>query len=245
MSLVRNSKLNAEELRKVRANEQSERTANVQLTTKVDDLQHTLQLRDLEIIKLLDKNEMLSHLNKTLEEESRALAQQISHLLAQNQSLLVRALNDKDSYHAEQQEFQEKLTVLHRHKEKLEEKIMEQYHMLEHKKEGVKEKPTFVRRAAKAIIPKSSGSRKSSLSGHMSAERMANGGSTTTEESSVYSADEALTTATTAAAQRSPFTTCRNGQLPGNNNHFKKHLTTVQNDTILFADETMLNGDRP
>lgn len=49
---------------------------------------------------------MLTHLNKTLEEENRALARQIDHLLAQNQNLLARALNDKDTYHAEQKEFQ-------------------------------------------------------------------------------------------------------------------------------------------
>lgn len=49
---------------------------------------------------------MLTHLNKTLEEESRALARQADQLLVQNQELLTRALNDKDSHHAEQKDFQ-------------------------------------------------------------------------------------------------------------------------------------------
>lgn len=43
---------------------------------------------------------------------------------------------------------------MRRHKEKLEEKIMEQYRMLDNKKVEAKEKPTFVKRAAKALIPK-------------------------------------------------------------------------------------------
>lgn len=49
---------------------------------------------------------MLNHLNRTLEEESKTLVRQMDHLLAQNQDLLARALNDKDNYYAEQKEFQ-------------------------------------------------------------------------------------------------------------------------------------------
>lgn len=49
---------------------------------------------------------MLNHLNRTLEEESKALVRQMDNLLAQNQDLLARALNDKDNYFAEQKQFQ-------------------------------------------------------------------------------------------------------------------------------------------
>lgn len=45
------------------------------------------------------------------------------------------------------------MNALRRHKDKLEEKIMDQYRMMDSKKYS-KEKPTLVKRAAKALIPR-------------------------------------------------------------------------------------------
>lgn len=44
--------------------------------------------------------------NGTLEVESRNLLRQMDQLIAQNQDLLTRAMNDKEHYHAEEKELQ-------------------------------------------------------------------------------------------------------------------------------------------
>ncbi len=49
---------------------------------------------------------MVNQLNKILEEENRNLLRQNNLLIGQNQSLLARAMNDKDTYHAELKECQ-------------------------------------------------------------------------------------------------------------------------------------------
>ena len=71
-------------------------------------------------------------------------------LLIQNQELHARSLNDKDAFYQQQRELQEKLVALRRHKESLEQKIIDQYKAMDSRK--IKEKPTFVKRAAKALI---------------------------------------------------------------------------------------------
>jgi hypothetical protein len=63
----------------------------------------------------------------------------------------------------EQRELQEKLMTLRRHKEKLEEKIMEQYKHAENVSRSLSggggspsQRPTFMKRAARALIKASS-----------------------------------------------------------------------------------------
>uniref|UniRef100_A0A915PJL1 HOOK N-terminal domain-containing protein n=1 Tax=Setaria digitata TaxID=48799 RepID=A0A915PJL1_9BILA len=196
ISLVRSAQLAEDELQKLRFAEQNQRSINERLIAQVDDLQRKLQARNLEIAELLQKIELFAHLNKTLEEESRTLDRQINRLLTQNQNFLTRTLNNKDSCGSEQRDFQEKLSSLRSHKEKLEGKIMEQFHMLDSKNVATKEKPTFVKRAAKALIPKNSGPHKSCMNGCgsilSSTERSINGGSI--GEKSDYSAAEVMTT---------------------------------------------------
>lgn len=52
---------------------------------------------------------------------------QLQALLTQNQELLTQTLESKDHFHEEERAYMEKLAELRRQKEKLEEKIMEQY----------------------------------------------------------------------------------------------------------------------
>ena len=112
---------------------------------------------------------MLTQLNRTHDEENKNLSRQIEMLMSQNKELWSRALTDKDQHLQEQKDFQvafrenfqgigfqERLSALRRHKEKLEEKIMEQYRSMENKRcvPDRNKQNTLVRRAAKALIPK-------------------------------------------------------------------------------------------
>ncbi|XP_029817503.1 girdin [Manacus vitellinus] len=89
--------------------------------------------------KLRDENEraiscilqLLSQLKGNLEEENRHLLDQIQTLMLQNRTLLEQNMESKDLFHVEQRQYIDKLNELRRQKEKLEEKIMDQYKFYE------------------------------------------------------------------------------------------------------------------
>ncbi|KAK2706070.1 hypothetical protein QYM36_016180 [Artemia franciscana] len=81
----------------------------------------------VELSKLSGKCDVLTQLNAALEEDRRSLMSQVSLLLAQYHDLLTQTLEDRDHYHTEEKSFTDKLNHLMRQKEKLEEKIMDQY----------------------------------------------------------------------------------------------------------------------
>ncbi|CAB3399123.1 unnamed protein product [Caenorhabditis bovis] len=168
-NLARNRDTLSQELRKNRNNDITKRYNGL-----LEDLNRQLQSKELEIAKMNHKIDALTQLNQTYNEENRNLSRQLEILLAQNKELLNRALNDKDQYHSEMKDFQEQLTALRRHKEKLEDKIMDQYRTMENKKTQERKQP-LVKRAAKALI---------------SRRRASSQGGSTTEDSSAYSADE-------------------------------------------------------
>ncbi|KAK6108131.1 HOOK family protein [Brugia pahangi] len=209
ISMARNAQLSEDELRKLRFAEQNQRTIKERLTAQIEDLQRKLQARNLEITELLQKIELFAHLNKTLEEESRILDRQVNHLLAENQDLLSRILNDKDTYQNVQKDFQERVTLqeklssLRSHKEQLEGKIMGQYQTLNNRKEVTKEKPASVDVSVKTLIPKNLGE----SSNIFSAEKFMYRGST--EENNTYPAKESLTPV--ASKRDSPLTASTNG----------------------------------
>ncbi|KAG8123057.1 hypothetical protein E2320_018451, partial [Naja naja] len=92
-----------------------------------DRLNHTY-------IQLLKENEvlqLLSQLKGNLEEENRHLLDQIQTLMLQNRTLLEQNMESKDLFHVEQRQYIDKLNELRRQKEKLEEKIMDQYKFYE------------------------------------------------------------------------------------------------------------------
>ncbi|MEQ2263251.1 Protein Daple, partial [Xenotaenia resolanae] len=70
---------------------------------------------------------LLSRLKGNLEEENHHLLSQINLLGQQNHTLLERSMESKELYHQEQKLYIDKLNALRRQKEKLEEKIMDQY----------------------------------------------------------------------------------------------------------------------
>lgn len=94
---------------------------------RYDSLVEQHQGLDLTMTKLDNHCELLSRLKGNLEEENHHLLSQIDLLSKQNHTLLERSMESKELYHQEQKLYIDKLNALRRQKEKLEEKIMDQY----------------------------------------------------------------------------------------------------------------------
>ncbi|XP_027493659.1 protein Daple isoform X1 [Corapipo altera] len=94
---------------------------------RYDELKEQHQSMDISLTKLDNHCELLSRLKGNLEEENHHLLSQIQMLSQQNQMLLEQTMESKEQYHEEQKQYIDKLNALRRHKEKLEEKIMDQY----------------------------------------------------------------------------------------------------------------------
>ncbi|XP_035396052.1 protein Daple isoform X2 [Cygnus atratus] len=94
---------------------------------RYDELKEQHQAMDISLTKLDNHCELLSRLKGNLEEENHHLLSQIQMLSQQNQMLLEQNMENKEQYHEEQKQYIDKLNALKRHKEKLEEKIMDQY----------------------------------------------------------------------------------------------------------------------
>ncbi|XP_028252131.1 protein Daple isoform X2 [Parambassis ranga] len=98
-----------------------------QWMARYDSLMEQHQGLDLTMTKLDNHCELLSRLKGNLEEENHHLLSQINLLNQQNHTLLERSMESKELYHQEQKLYIDKLNSLRRQKEKLEEKIMDQY----------------------------------------------------------------------------------------------------------------------
>ncbi|XP_039390864.1 protein Daple isoform X2 [Mauremys reevesii] len=94
---------------------------------RYDELKEQHQSMDISLTKLDSHCELLTRLKGNLEEENHHLLSQIQMLSQQNQMLLEQNMENKEQYHEEQKQYIDKLNTLRRHKEKLEEKIMDQY----------------------------------------------------------------------------------------------------------------------
>ncbi|XP_074004829.1 protein Daple [Numenius arquata] len=94
---------------------------------RYNELKEQHQSMDISLTKLDNHCELLSRLKGNLEEENHHLLSQIQILSQQNQMLLEQNMENKEQYHEEQKQYIDKLNALRRHKEKLEEKIMDQY----------------------------------------------------------------------------------------------------------------------
>ncbi|XP_032964255.1 protein Daple isoform X2 [Rhinolophus ferrumequinum] len=125
---------------------------------RFDELKGQHQSMDISLAKLNNHCELLSRLKGNLEEENHHLLSQIQLLSQQNQMLLEQNMENKEQYHEEQKQYIDKLNALRRHKEKLEEKIMDQYKFYD---PAPKKKNHWI--GAKALVklikPKKEGSR--------------------------------------------------------------------------------------
>ncbi|XP_078516168.1 protein Daple isoform X1 [Lissotriton helveticus] len=130
---------------------------------RMDELKDQHQNMDISLTKMDNHCELLTRLKGNLEEENHHLLSQIQMLSQQNQMLLEQSMESKEHYHEEQKQYIDKLNALRRQKEKLEEKIMDQYKFYD---PAPKKKNQWAgaRALAKFIKPKKEGSRERSKS---------------------------------------------------------------------------------
>ncbi|CAL8264250.1 unnamed protein product [Lota lota] len=101
------------------------------LEGEISTLRESNQNLDLCNVRLTSQYQLLTQLKGNMEEENRHLAEQSQSLLKENHSLMEQSLERRDQHHTQQREYQEKLGELRREKQKLVEKIMDQYRVLE------------------------------------------------------------------------------------------------------------------
>ncbi|XP_026532535.1 girdin [Notechis scutatus] len=109
----------------------SSKLEQTRLEAEFSKLKEQYQQLDITQTKLNNQCELLSQLKGNLEEENRHLLDQIQTLMLQNRTLLEQNMESKDLFHVEQRQYIDKLNELRRQKEKLEEKIMDQYKFYE------------------------------------------------------------------------------------------------------------------
>ncbi|XP_056113261.1 coiled-coil domain containing 88A [Rhinichthys klamathensis goyatoka] len=107
---------------------QLERT---RLEGKLNTLKEQNQKLDLNNVRLSSQNQLLTQLKANMEEENRHLVEQNQNLAKENKALMESSLESRDQHHNQQREYLDKFNELRREKQKLVEKIMDQYRVLE------------------------------------------------------------------------------------------------------------------
>ena len=101
------------------------------LRGQIHESKEQIAIMEVEHAKAVNRCEVLSQMNNSLEDDRRGLMSQVSTLLTQYHDLLTQTLDDKEHFHEEEKVYTDKMNNLHRQKEKLEEKIFEQYKRME------------------------------------------------------------------------------------------------------------------
>ncbi|XP_069501251.1 coiled-coil domain-containing protein 88B isoform X2 [Ambystoma mexicanum] len=117
------------------------------------------QQMDIRVTKLGNQCELMAQLKGNLEEENRHLLQQIQAVTQENRTLMERTMESKDLFHEEQRLYQDKLNELRREKQKLVEKIMDQYRVLEPTLPKSKKTNWIADKMKKLIKPRKEGAR--------------------------------------------------------------------------------------
>ncbi|KAG9272472.1 girdin-like [Astyanax mexicanus] len=107
---------------------QLERT---RLEGELSKLKEQNQQLDLNNVRLNSQYQLLTQLKGNMEEENKHLVEQNQALAKENRALMERSLESRDQHHNQQREYLDKLNELRREKQKLVEKIMDQYRVLE------------------------------------------------------------------------------------------------------------------
>ncbi|XP_071537129.1 uncharacterized protein Girdin isoform X2 [Panulirus ornatus] len=212
-----------------------------ELRGELNDTRDQMAALDVEVSKLTNKCQVLQTLNMTLEEDRRSLMSQVSLLLTQYHDLLTQTLEDKQHFYQEEKNFTDKLNNLRRGKEKLEEKIMEQYRRMENspsKKKGFGSNLVRrVRRAGTELIskvPRSGRSRSRGREEGGESPDSSSLGSSSHANDSMDSGSETrrsspnLPPSPPHDGEGGELTIARNGQTP---NHYRKSLPPAFSDT--------------
>ncbi|XP_065068071.1 protein Daple-like isoform X1 [Rhopilema esculentum] len=121
------------------------------LQKDMEDAKEHYKDLDMSASKIAHRCEVLVQLNSTLEEENRALMDQVNKLLAQNQSLLEKTLESRDTYLEDERAFSDRLYMLERDREKLVDKLENANRTLYDMANSSKKRNLFVRGAHKVL----------------------------------------------------------------------------------------------
>ncbi|XP_060896117.1 girdin-like isoform X4 [Labrus mixtus] len=125
--LLRDNENLQQDHKNIKSQLNSAKLEQTKLEAEFSKLKEQYQQLDISSTKLTNQCELLSQLKGNLEEENRHLLDQIQTLMLQNRTLLEQTMESKDLFYVEQRQYIDKLNELRRQKEKLEEKIMDQY----------------------------------------------------------------------------------------------------------------------
>ncbi|KAH8860707.1 Protein Daple [Schistosoma japonicum] len=116
-----------ERIREIRRQLQDSEHRTEQLTNELQKYQKLEQILHSEIESLKTRLQMLTELSSKYEKENKSLLNQLQNLLNQNQEILASTLRNCENHVNQEGVLRERLLSMHRQKQQLEEKVMEQY----------------------------------------------------------------------------------------------------------------------
>ncbi|KAL5968893.1 Protein Daple [Taenia solium] len=121
------------------------------LCREKDEVNELLKSTEHELEQCKDFLKEYENRNTYLEKENRTLLLQLKSLLSQNQSIVGEALENSECHYREQLALRDELALMKHHKERLEEKLIEQYKTLPSPKKA-KPATSFLQKARDALL---------------------------------------------------------------------------------------------